>query len=110
MQSTLLTFDTEKALFIITRQAKLHCEEAILAANERLQLQREEVFAQLSAVHQSQHNWELTIQQEAQSEIIRLREELLHCRRSEKQKEREISFLQKQLSDAAARLLTKPEI
>ena len=48
--------------------------------------------------------WNIQLQHEAQDEIEKLKEELLRVRRIEKQKDREVLFLQKQLSAAAARL------
>lgn len=71
---------------------------------ENMQFEQEEAMSKLSSVAEIQQQWQAAISNEAQTEIIRLRVELAKSRRQESQREREVSYLQRQLMEASKQL------
>lgn len=71
---------------------------------ERFQLEREDALSHLVSVAETQQAWQAALTQEVQTEIVRLRIELAKSRRQESQREREVAYLQRQLTEAAKQL------
>jgi hypothetical protein len=67
-------------------------------------MEREEVLSNIAHVSILQQHWQVEINNEQLREITRLREELTKSRRQEAQREKEVTFLQRQLQEAANRL------
>ncbi len=85
------------------RETERQCGEHVRRMREALQLEREDVLGRLAASLELQSGLQTAVAEEMHVELLRLREELFAARRCETQKEREISFLQRQL-DAAKRI------
>lgn len=84
--------------------ATLSSDERVQTLAQALLLEREEVLSNLSEVSLLQQHWQIDISNEQIREIARLRDELTKSRRQEAQREREVTFLQRQLQEAANRL------
>lgn len=80
------------------------CREQMKIMEEQCLLEREDALGQLASVAEIQQTWQAALSQEAQTEIVRLRVELAKARRQESQREREVAFLQRQLTEAAKQL------
>lgn len=78
--------------------------EYIREMQENMQFEQQEAMSKLSSVAEIQQQWQASISNEAQTEIIRLRVELAKSRRQESQREREVSYLQRQLLEASKQL------
>jgi hypothetical protein len=89
---------------MINRQTEERCSEYLLEMRECFLIEREEAMSRLSAIAELQESWQAAISQEAQLEIVRLRVELGKSRRLESQREREVIYLQRQLTEAAKQL------
>ncbi len=79
-------------------------KEQVNLMRERFCLEQEDALAHIASVAEVQQSWQATLSQEAQTEIIRLRVELANARRQESQREREVAYLQRQLTEAAKQL------
>lgn len=86
------------------RDMEQQCREQIMVMEEQCLLEREDALGQLASVAEVQQTWQAALSQEAQTEIVRLRVELAKARRQESQREREVAFLQRQLTEAAKQL------
>lgn len=86
------------------RDMERQCRDQIMIMEEQCLLEREDALGHLASVAEIQQTWQAALSQEAQTEIVRLRVELAKARRQESQREREVAFLQRQLTEAAKQL------
>lgn len=92
-------------LFTVSNsEAERRANEFVNRMKETVLLEREEILSQMITVQELQQQVGASISAETQKELQRLRDELIKARRIETRKDREVSFLQRQLAEAAKRI------
>ena len=86
------------------RETDLRANDFMRSVREAVLLEREDMLARLRSTADLTNELKIAVAVETQRELQRLRDELFKARRNETQKERESSFLQRQLVEAARRI------
>eukprot|EP01036_Dinobryon_divergens_P029237 gene29237-38305_t len=89
----------------IVRANEDKCARIVRCMQERFSLEREEFFSHLRELNEVRSALLGQVQQETSADLQRLRDEAFRARRAEVQKDRQISYLQSQLKEAASRLV-----